>query len=99
MLIIEKAQAHKQLPASFDKDQAIKVIVSRMDLSTKQLTKIYVHHWKTSGVVAYNAYTSALYQLTGETLRIDHTYKIARSVTAYSKDMGRRVCICHYIKQ
>ena len=96
MLIFSQATAHKQLTVSFDKQQAIKVIVSRMDLSTKQLTKIYVHHWKTSGVVAYNAYTSALHQLTGETLRIDHTYKIARSVTAYSKDLGRRVCTCHF---
>lgn len=86
-----QAQAHKQLPLSFDKQEAIQVIVARMDLSTKQLTKIYVHHWKTSGVLAYNAHTASLFRSTGETLRIDHTYKITRSVTAYSKDLGKRV--------
>lgn len=83
---------HLQLPISFDRDIAVKEIVSRIDLSTKQLTKMYVHHWKSIGELEYKCYTSALYQLTGETLRVDHTYKIARSVTAFSEKMKRRVC-------
>lgn len=91
LIHMQQARLNGQLKDADVSAEVAESLTSFFDTSSQLLKKIYVHHWVTTGVHQYEAYQTALFRTTGETLRADHTYKVAKSLTAYSEKLKKRV--------